>query len=246
MRVVCPTMHAEQLHLAPVWAATRADLVEVAAALDHLHRSVAGTNRGIRSARPVRVVRRSRSRNRDAHASSPAPRHTRPHHRIPDGTAARRGRHPSLPERELRVPRRAWAHTEGFLVRQLARPRHDGRMVVGDGLRVRLHAPHLFGRASQLDPRPERAACRPSATSATSSRSPRRRRSNSRCRPTSRSGDESVDVEDLSYELYYLHDYDLVAAKKRAAVRGLGTLQRFAHNLTVHQLLERIGPTVDQ
>ena len=56
----------------------------------------------------------------------------------------------------------------------------------------------------------------------------------------------SVDVEDLSYELYYLHDYDLVAAKKRAAVRGLGTLQRFAQNLTVHQLLERIGPTVDQ
>ena len=56
----------------------------------------------------------------------------------------------------------------------------------------------------------------------------------------------SVDVEDLSYELYYLHDYDLVSDKKRAAVRGLGTMQRFAHNLTVHQLLERIGPTVDQ
>lgn len=56
----------------------------------------------------------------------------------------------------------------------------------------------------------------------------------------------SVDVADLSYELYYLHDYDLVDAKKRAAVRGLATLQRFAQSLTVHQLLERIGPAVDQ
>ncbi len=56
----------------------------------------------------------------------------------------------------------------------------------------------------------------------------------------------SVDVGELSYELYYLHDYDLVAAKKRAAVRGLGEMQRFAQNLTVHQLLERIGPPVDQ
>jgi peptidoglycan/xylan/chitin deacetylase (PgdA/CDA1 family) len=56
----------------------------------------------------------------------------------------------------------------------------------------------------------------------------------------------SVDVADLSYELYYLHDYDLVDAKKRVAVRGLGTLERFAQSLTVHQLLERIGPAVDQ
>jgi predicted deacetylase len=55
----------------------------------------------------------------------------------------------------------------------------------------------------------------------------------------------SVDVGDLSYELYYLHDYDLVAAKKRAAVRGLGQMERFAQSLTVHQLLERIGPPVD-
>jgi predicted deacetylase len=54
----------------------------------------------------------------------------------------------------------------------------------------------------------------------------------------------SVDVANLSYDLYYLHDSDLVQAKKRVAVRALGMLQHFAQSLTVHDLAERIGLTV--
>jgi hypothetical protein len=55
----------------------------------------------------------------------------------------------------------------------------------------------------------------------------------------------SVHVSDLRYDLYYLHDYDLGSAKKRAAVNALGQLQRFTPSFTVHQLAERIRTTVD-
>jgi len=54
----------------------------------------------------------------------------------------------------------------------------------------------------------------------------------------------AVRVGDVAYDLYYLHDYDLVQWKKRGAVRLLDTLERRAGALTVGQLVDRIGSVV--
>ena len=245
MRVVCPTMHAEQLHLAEVWAATRATLSK-----SPLHWTI--------FVDPL-MARIEGFDLRDqfswfADRGHEIAMHT--HHHLLQGepghtTGFLMGQpldegdiHRCLSENFEYLGERG--HTpKGFL--------SGNWLVLGatvewlsatgfeyDSTLRTYSGPHPNSTLVPNEPRPT------SATSATSWRSPRRRRSNSRCRPTSRCGDDRSTWTDLSYELYYLHDYDLVDAKKRAAVRGLGTLQRFAQRLTVHQLLERIGPTVDQ
>ena len=115
MRVVCPTMHAEHLHLDAGVGSDPCDPDEVAAALDHLHRSVAGTNRGIRSARPIAWF---------ADHGHEIAMHT--HHHLLQGepghtTGFLMGQplddsdiHRCL-QRELRLPRRAWTQAEGFV-----------------------------------------------------------------------------------------------------------------------------------
>jgi peptidoglycan/xylan/chitin deacetylase (PgdA/CDA1 family) len=46
------------------------------------------------------------------------------------------------------------------------------------------------------------------------------------------------------YDLFYLHDYDLLSTTKLRAVDVLGLLQRRSENLTVRELIERLG-TID-
>ena len=50
----------------------------------------------------------------------------------------------------------------------------------------------------------------------------------------------SVRVADLQYDLYFLHDYDLVNRSKRVVLRVLAKLERSAENLTVQELADLI------
>ena len=51
----------------------------------------------------------------------------------------------------------------------------------------------------------------------------------------------SLHVGDLSYDLYYMHDYDMLRGAKRAAALTLGFLQRRADNMTVGELASILG-----
>jgi hypothetical protein len=51
----------------------------------------------------------------------------------------------------------------------------------------------------------------------------------------------SLRVSDLGYDLYYMHDYDMLHRAKRAAALALGFLQRRAHLMTVGELAAQLG-----
>jgi hypothetical protein len=51
----------------------------------------------------------------------------------------------------------------------------------------------------------------------------------------------SPTVSDLGYDLYYMHDYDMLRRGKRAAALALGLIQRRARLLTVGELAAELG-----
>jgi hypothetical protein len=53
-----------------------------------------------------------------------------------------------------------------------------------------------------------------------------------------------VEVGDITYDLYYLHDFDFLQYRARAAVSAIARRQRNAERLTVGELVDRIGSVV--
>ena len=51
----------------------------------------------------------------------------------------------------------------------------------------------------------------------------------------------SLGVANLGYDLWYMHDYDMLHRDKRAAARALGFLQRRARLMTVGELATELG-----
>ena len=243
MRVVCPTMHAEHLHLAAVWAATRATLLK-----SPLHWTI--------FVDPL-LARIARVDLRDqlawfADNGHEVAMHT--HHHLLQGkrghtTGYLLGKplqksdiHRCLSENFEYLSERG--HTpKGFV---------SGSWLVLDATvdwlgaagfeydsTLRSYQPaHARSQLEPNEPRHEVSRLGDLTEIPTTAPLKQQLQADLSLRP------RSVSVADLRYDLYYLHDYDLVATKKRAAVGLLGVLQHFTQSLTVHQLAERIGSPV--
>ncbi len=160
MRVVCPTMHAEHLHLdsgvgqRPVRPCRSRRCAGPSSSIRCWHESRESTSATSSRGSPIAVTR-SRC-TRIIIFSKAHPGHTtgflmgQP---LDEGDI-----HRCLSENYEYLGERG--HTpRGFLSGNWLVLGATVEWLSATGLRVRLHAPHLFRRASQLDPRPERAAC---------------------------------------------------------------------------------------